>query len=122
MSQSAADEERVILRARTRLDYGTAHLHTTRIPAVNLRNKIALVTGATAGIGREAAMLLAAEGGEIIVTGRHSERGAATIAAPSARLPRMVSVPQSAPTFLSALTSVCVSTDRYVTVSPDCQP
>lgn len=46
---------------------------------MELKNKVALITGATAGIGREAAMLLAAEGAEVIVTGRHPERGAATV-------------------------------------------
>src|SRR5882724_2945492 len=48
---------------------------------MELKNKVALITGATAGIGREAAMLLAAEDAEIIVTGRHAERGAATAGA-----------------------------------------
>ena len=48
---------------------------------MELKNKVALITGATAGIGREAAMLLAAEGAEIIVTGRHAARGVATAAA-----------------------------------------
>ena len=48
---------------------------------MELKNKVALITGATAGIGREAAMLLAAEGAEIIVTGRHAARDAATAAA-----------------------------------------
>jgi NAD(P)-dependent dehydrogenase (short-subunit alcohol dehydrogenase family) len=46
---------------------------------MELKNKVALITGATAGIGREAAKLLAAEGAEIIVTGRHAERGIATV-------------------------------------------
>jgi NAD(P)-dependent dehydrogenase (short-subunit alcohol dehydrogenase family) len=45
---------------------------------MELKNKVALITGATAGIGREAAKLLAAEGAEIIVTGRHTKRGTAT--------------------------------------------
>jgi NAD(P)-dependent dehydrogenase (short-subunit alcohol dehydrogenase family) len=48
---------------------------------MELKNKIALITGATAGIGREAATLLAAEGAEVIVTGRHTERGDATVKA-----------------------------------------
>jgi NAD(P)-dependent dehydrogenase (short-subunit alcohol dehydrogenase family) len=48
---------------------------------MELKNKVALITGATAGIGREAAELLASEGAEIIVTGRHTERGAATVEA-----------------------------------------
>jgi NAD(P)-dependent dehydrogenase (short-subunit alcohol dehydrogenase family) len=40
----------------------------------------ALVTGGTAGIGREAARLLAAAGAEVIVTGRDQDRGAAAAA------------------------------------------
>jgi NAD(P)-dependent dehydrogenase (short-subunit alcohol dehydrogenase family) len=46
---------------------------------MELKNKVALITGATAGIGREAAKLLAAEGAEIIVTGRNAERGVSTV-------------------------------------------
>ena len=45
---------------------------------MELKNKVALITGERAGIGREAAKLLAAEGAEIIVTGRHTEHGAGT--------------------------------------------
>ncbi|MEW1862409.1 SDR family oxidoreductase [Streptomyces sp. NPDC088194] len=41
----------------------------------------ALVTGSTAGIGREVALQLATGGAEVIVTGRNAERGAATVAA-----------------------------------------
>lgn len=48
---------------------------------MELKNKVALITGATAGIGREAAKLLAAEGAEVIVTGRHAERGITTVEA-----------------------------------------
>ncbi|HEY2578764.1 MAG TPA: SDR family oxidoreductase [Streptosporangiaceae bacterium] len=44
---------------------------------MELTNKVALITGSTAGIGREAARLLAAEGAQIIVTGRDTQRGAA---------------------------------------------
>jgi NAD(P)-dependent dehydrogenase (short-subunit alcohol dehydrogenase family) len=45
---------------------------------MELKNKVALITGATGGIGSEAARLLAAEGAEVIVTGRQAERGRAT--------------------------------------------
>jgi NAD(P)-dependent dehydrogenase (short-subunit alcohol dehydrogenase family) len=49
---------------------------------MELKNKVAPITGATAGIGREAAKLLAAEGAEVMVTGRRAERGAARSVAP----------------------------------------
>ncbi|WP_372510544.1 SDR family NAD(P)-dependent oxidoreductase [Mycobacterium riyadhense] len=39
----------------------------------------ALVTGATAGIGREIALQLAALGSEVVVHGRSAERGAGVV-------------------------------------------
>src|SRR5690242_17135433 len=48
---------------------------------VQLKNKTALVTGGTSGIGREAALLLAAEGASVIVSGRNAAKGADTVAA-----------------------------------------
>lgn len=45
-----------------------------------LAGATALVTGGTAGIGREAARLLAAAGAEVIITGRDRDRGAAAAA------------------------------------------
>ena len=44
-----------------------------------LTGKIALVTGATAGIGHAIAQQLAAEGAEVIVHGRNAERGAKVV-------------------------------------------
>jgi NAD(P)-dependent dehydrogenase (short-subunit alcohol dehydrogenase family) len=46
---------------------------------MSLDAKTALVTGATAGIGRGAATALAAEGAFVIVTGRDTARGADTV-------------------------------------------
>ena len=43
--------------------------------------RIAIVTGATSGIGRETAFRLARDGFHVIACGRNAERGAATVAA-----------------------------------------
>ncbi|MFG2075159.1 SDR family NAD(P)-dependent oxidoreductase [Nonomuraea maritima] len=48
--------------------------------SMQLRNKTALVTGGTSGIGREAALLLAAEGAFVIVSGRSAAKGWAVVA------------------------------------------
>jgi len=45
----------------------------------DLEGKVALVTGATSGIGRAAAVQLAAQGATVIVHGRDSTRGAAVV-------------------------------------------
>ena len=39
-----------------------------------LEGKVAIVTGATSGMGRESATLFAAEGAKVVVTGRNEER------------------------------------------------
>ncbi|MBL7487489.1 SDR family oxidoreductase [Frankia sp. AgB1.9] len=46
---------------------------------MELTGKVALITGSTAGIGRESARLLAAEGADVVVTGRDVQRGDATV-------------------------------------------
>ena len=46
-----------------------------------LPGKVALVTGATSGIGRTTAVALAAEGATVIATGRNAERGEQTVQA-----------------------------------------
>jgi NAD(P)-dependent dehydrogenase (short-subunit alcohol dehydrogenase family) len=50
-------------------------------PAVrrDLEGKVALVTGATSGIGRAAALQLAEQGATVIIHGRDAERGAAVV-------------------------------------------
>lgn len=42
---------------------------------MQLSNRVALVTGSTSGIGAETARLFASEGAEVVVTGRHPQRG-----------------------------------------------
>ena len=46
----------------------------------DLEGKVALVTGATSGIGKAAAIQLAAQGATVIVHGRDANRGAAVVA------------------------------------------
>lgn len=47
---------------------------------MELDEQIALVTGGTSGIGLASARLLAAEGAEVVVSGRDAERGAQAVA------------------------------------------
>ncbi|MFB7496468.1 SDR family NAD(P)-dependent oxidoreductase [Streptomyces sp. NPDC056161] len=53
--------------------------------AVELSRPVALVTGATSGIGREVALRLAADGFSVIVHGRNEERGNAVVDAIAAQ-------------------------------------
>src|SRR5215471_9631487 len=48
---------------------------------MELRDQRVLVTGATAGIGRQTALLFARRGATVVITGRDTERGAQTVAA-----------------------------------------
>jgi NAD(P)-dependent dehydrogenase (short-subunit alcohol dehydrogenase family) len=44
-----------------------------------LKGKSAIVTGATSGMGRAAAILFAQEGASVVASGRDEERGAAVV-------------------------------------------
>src|SRR5215813_13936615 len=48
---------------------------------MKLQDQRVLVTGATAGIGRQTATLFARHGASVVITGRDTERGAQTVAA-----------------------------------------
>src|ERR1700738_3178249 len=48
---------------------------------MDLQDQRVLVTGATAGIGQEAAKLFARRGASVVITGRDTVRGAQTVAA-----------------------------------------
>src|SRR5215510_13290566 len=48
---------------------------------MDLQDQRVLVTGSTAGIGRETAKLFARRGATVVITGRDTERGAQTVAA-----------------------------------------
>ncbi len=47
---------------------------------MDLHEKLALVTGATSGIGREAALAFAREGARVVVAGRREKEGHETVA------------------------------------------
>ncbi len=50
--------------------------------------KLALITGATGGLGFETALALARAGAEVVLTGRNAEKGAAALARIRAEVPR----------------------------------
>jgi len=44
-----------------------------------LKNKVAIVTGSTSGMGKASALLFAKEGAKVVVVGRNTERGENTV-------------------------------------------
>jgi len=59
---------------------------------MRLKDKTAIITGATSGIGKATALLFAAEGASLVVTGRQSEKGKAVEAECRQRRARCVFV------------------------------
>ncbi len=64
-------------------------------PAIPLTGAVILVTGATDGIGKQTAFVLARRGAKVIAHARTAERGAATLAEWRQRAPGGAAQPAS---------------------------
>lgn len=82
---------------------------TKNIPA--LEGKLAVVTGATGGLGFETAVALAAAGAEVVLTGRNDAKGAQALDAVCARVPNALISYQHLD--LASLTSVADFARRF---------
>ena len=75
-------------------------------------SKVALVTGGTSGLGRDAAIAFAREGAKVVVTGRRSGEGRETVALAKAAggEATFVQADMSNPADIEALFRACVKT------------
>ena len=61
--------------ARRRGQQGTGHVGNAPARPLRLAGEVAIVTGATMGLGREVARLFGSEGCAVVLTGRDHDRG-----------------------------------------------
>lgn len=73
--------------------------------------KLALITGATGGLGYETALALARAGADVVLTGRNADKGAAALARIRAEVPRANVSYESLD--LSALANVAAFAERF---------
>lgn len=83
-----------------------------RAPAGRMHGELALVTGATSGIGRAIALEFAAEGARVVVHGRDPGRGAAVVAAARDRGGEAHFVPADLADLATAETLVATAAER----------
>src|SRR5262249_49443982 len=72
---------RRVLHDRNGVGDGGRTAHLSEGDSMRLENKVALITGAGSGMGREAAVLFARDGGRVVVVDVIDDAGEATVAA-----------------------------------------